>query len=75
MPTVIPKLRKWVMPNALWNLIYGKCNNPTGENIRTHFTPEVIPCVFPVATVPSRFPKKDIPSVFPKEEKDGCSND
>ena len=75
MPTVIPKLRKWVIPDALWDLIYGKCKNPAGDNLTPTFVPKVIPSVFPAATVTSRFPKKDIPSVFPKEEKDGCSND
>ena len=42
MAVMIPKFKKFVMPNALWNLIYGPPVNPTAAAQPT-FTPKVIP--------------------------------
>ena len=56
MPAVIPKFKKFVMPNALWNLIYGSPKNPKAPaGVQPTFTPKVIPDVFPKAKVAARF--------------------
>lgn len=73
MPAVIPKFKKLVIPNALWNLIYGSpTNQKAPEGMQPTFTPKVIPDVFPRATVAPVFPSKVIASRFPKE---GCHDD
>jgi hypothetical protein len=78
MSVVIPKFRKDTVKNILWELIYGPPKESTGaKGVFTHFTPEVIPSVFPKSVLTSLFSKKVIPSVFPKKEEENdcpCDN-
>ena len=69
MAVMIPKFKKFVMPNALWNLIYGPPVNPTAAAQPT-FTPKVIPDPFAKKVIPDPFAKKVIPSVFHKCKED-----
>ena len=75
MAVMIPKFKKFVMPNALWNLIYGSPENPKAPpGVQPTFMPKVIPNVFPKAKVAPVFPPKVITSRFPKEECHDDSN-
>ena len=77
MSVVIPKFRKDTAKNILWELIYGPPKDAKGATgVLPHFTPEVIPSVFPRGVLKSIFSKKVMPSVFPeKEEENDCPCD